>query len=73
MSGKLGEIRCSSCGKLLGMGNLKDAILELKCKCKALNVIEVTPPPVTKVPFQERMDLVKKDDSLSFTIKRLPE
>lgn len=75
MAGKSGELHCGNCKKLLLIAEMTDAKLEIKCpKCKQLNVFEVKPLPKPPVPFQERMNLVKKvDDSLSFTIKHIQE
>lgn len=68
---KKNEIRCNACNKLLATGVINDGKIELKCKCKTVNTIEVIPPPV---PYQDRMGLVKKQhNDLSFEIKQVPE
>ncbi len=62
-------IRCTSCKKILGKGVINDGKIEIKCKCGTLNTIQAELPKqpaepgnyIHNRPYQDRMDLVKKD------------
>lgn len=68
-------IRCTGCRKVIGEGTLNDGKISIKCKCGVLNTIEATPKPQPKqettIPFQDRLNLVKKEEKETFEIKRL--
>lgn len=71
------EIRCSSCNRLIGKGEINDGAISLKCKCGKENTIIVSSANVVKkigdVSFQDRIVTNKKDDSLSFSINKVPD
>lgn len=67
------DIRCPKCNKLLAKGSIESGTISLKCKCGKETTITVVAKPVQHGSHQDRLGLTKKDDSLSFTIKRIPD